>query len=69
MEAKEQEQEPEFGLEAAVDAAIAACGGDPRAAVRSLVIANDFLSAEAERFRSLCSTGFARGKLTLRDLP
>ena len=30
-------------LEAAVDQAIAACGGDARDAIRALIIANDFL--------------------------
>ena len=56
-------------LETAVDDAIAACDGDLRAAVRSLVVANSFLYTEMERFKTLISTGFARGKLTLRDLP
>lgn len=41
-------------LEAAVDQAIAACGGDPRAAIRALILANDFLEANASR-------GFRRG--------
>lgn len=41
-------------LEAAVDQAIAACGGDPRAAIRALILANDFLEASASR-------GFRRG--------
>jgi hypothetical protein len=56
-------------LETAVDDAIAACDGDLRATVRALVVANGFLYAEMERFKALISTGFARGKLTLRDLP
>ncbi len=34
------------GLEAAVDQAIAACGGDMRAAVRALIVANNFLESE-----------------------
>ena len=55
--------------DAAVDEAIAACDGDPRAAVRALLAANDFLIAEIERLRALISTGFARGRLSLRDLP
>lgn len=41
-------------LEAAVDQAISACGGDPRAAIRALILANDFLEASASR-------GFRRG--------
>ena len=59
----------ERDLEATVDDAIAACAGDLRATVRALVVANNFLFDEMCRFRSLCSTGFSRGKLTLRDLP
>jgi len=35
-------------LEAAVDQAIAACGGDAREAVKALLIANDFLERELE---------------------
>lgn len=56
-------------LEAAVNEAIAACDGSPRAAVRALVVANSFLCARVERLESLVSSGFARGKLSLRDLP
>jgi len=41
-------------LEAAVNQAIAACGGDPRAAVRALILTNEFLEASASR-------GFRRG--------
>ncbi len=39
-------------LEADVDTVIAACGGSTRAAIRALIIANEFLSAELERARS-----------------
>jgi hypothetical protein len=35
-------------LEAAVDAAIAACDGDPRAAIRALIVATDFLTKRNE---------------------
>ena len=66
MEADKQE---ESELETAVNDTIAACDGDLRATVRALVVANSFLYAEMERFKALISTGFARGKLTLRDLP
>lgn len=41
-------------LEAAVDQAIAACDGDPRAAIRTLILANEFLEASS-------SKGFRRG--------
>ena len=48
---KPQEAEPR-DLEADVQAAIQACGGDPRAALRALIIANAFLEARCERMRS-----------------
>jgi hypothetical protein len=35
--------------EAEVDEAIAACGGDPRAAIRSLIVMTEFLEAEARQ--------------------
>ena len=56
-------------LELAVDAAVVACDGDMRAALRALVAANSFLCGEVDRLQSLVSAGFARGKLSLRDLP
>ena len=34
------------GLEAAVDQAIAACGGDLRSTIRALIVANDYLETE-----------------------
>ncbi len=57
-------------LEAAVDAAIAACEGDLRATIRALIIANKLLEQEvAEVVDFWCSSGFYRGKLRIRDLP
>lgn len=50
-------------LERDIDAAIAACGGDMRATIRSLLVANGFLEAEYERLAASVSTGFARGRL------
>lgn len=41
-------------LEAAADQAIAACEGDLRAAIRALILANEFLEANT-------SKGFVRG--------
>lgn len=52
-------------LEEAVDMAIAACGSNPRSAVRALIMANTKLHHEVERLRSLASPGFARGKLSI----
>lgn len=45
-------------LEAAVDDALAACGGDLRATVRSLILMNRFLERELE---TKVSQGFTRG--------
>jgi hypothetical protein len=60
MEAEKQEQLPQF--ETAVDQAIAACDGDLRAAVRSLIIANDYLTKELEYAWHLVSPGYSRQK-------
>jgi hypothetical protein len=50
------------GLEAAVDQAIAACGGDMRSAVRALIVANDFLESEVSELMKAVSHAFARGR-------
>jgi hypothetical protein len=54
---------PAVDLDAAADQAIAACGGDAREAVKTLIVANDFLEAQLEELRSKVSTGYARGRL------
>jgi hypothetical protein len=56
-------------LEAAVEMAIAACDGNLRDTVQALVVANSFLIEEMERYKSLVSPGFVRGKLSLLELP
>ncbi len=48
-------------LEAAADQAIAACDGDLRAAIRALILANEFLEAST-------SKGYVRGQTTLRPV-
>jgi hypothetical protein len=50
---------------AAADQAIAACGGDARKAVKALLIANDFLVAQAEELKGAVSAGYARGRFDL----
>jgi hypothetical protein len=50
-------------LEAEVDAAIATCGGDTRAALRATLVANAYLEAEVVRLTEAISTGFARGQM------
>jgi hypothetical protein len=49
-------------LEAATDQAIAACGGDARQAVTALILANEFLEAQARELQAAVSNGYARGK-------
>ena len=54
--------EQDDGLEAAVDEAIAACGGDPRAAVRALIVANNFLESEMAELKKAVSHAYTRGR-------
>jgi hypothetical protein len=49
-------------LEAAVDQTIAACGGDTRATVRVLIVANDFLEAEVSELMKAVSHAYVRGR-------
>ena len=50
-------------LEAAANQAIAACGGDPREAVKALIVANQFFETDLEKLKAAVSMGYARGKL------
>ncbi|MGJ5181530.1 hypothetical protein ACQR16_32820 [Bradyrhizobium oligotrophicum] len=50
------------GLDAAVDQAIAACGGDLRAAIRALIVANDYLETEVTELMKAVSHAYARGR-------
>ena len=50
-------------LDVAADQAIAARGGDAREAVKTLLIANDFIEAQLDELRTKVSTGYARGRL------
>ena len=56
------ETEPNEGLEAAVDQAISACGGDLRATVRALIVANDYLESEVGELMKAVSHAYARGR-------
>jgi hypothetical protein len=49
-------------LEAATDQAIAACGGDVRAAVKALIVANEFLEAEVCELMQAVSHAHVRGR-------
>jgi hypothetical protein len=48
-------------IETDIDTVLAAFDGDPRAAIRSLLIANEFLMEEVDRLRASLSVGYVRG--------
>jgi stage V sporulation protein SpoVS len=48
--------------EAAVDQAIAACGGDVREAIKALIVANDFLETEVGELMRAVSQAYVRGR-------
>ncbi len=50
-------------LERQVEQVIAACAGEPRAALRALLVANAYLEAEVERLAEAVSRGYARGRI------
>jgi hypothetical protein len=50
------------GLEAAVDQAIAACGGDMRSTIRALILANDYLESEVTELMKAVSQAYVRGR-------
>ncbi|CAL77045.1 conserved hypothetical protein [Bradyrhizobium sp. ORS 278] len=49
-------------LEVAVDQAIAACGGDLRATIRALIVANDYLETEVGELMKAVSHAYTRGR-------
>jgi hypothetical protein len=50
------------GLEAAVDQAISACGGDLRSTVRALIVANEYLETEVGELMKAVSRAYSRGR-------
>ncbi len=50
------------GLETAVDQAISACGGDMRATIRALIVANEYLESEVGELMKAVSHAYARGR-------
>jgi hypothetical protein len=50
------------GLEAAVDQAIEACGGDMRSTIRTLIVANEYLETEVGDLMKAVSRAFVRGR-------
>jgi hypothetical protein len=49
-------------LEEATDEAIAACGGDVRAALKAMIVANEFLESEVRELMQAVSHAYARGR-------
>ena len=54
--------EEDDGLETAVDQAISACGGDLRATIRALIVANDYLESEVGELMKAVSRAYVRGR-------
>ena len=50
------------GLGAAVEQAIAVCDGDQRAAIRALIVANNFLESEISELKKSVSHAYTRGR-------
>jgi hypothetical protein len=57
---KPNEQDDE--LDTAVEQAIAVCDGDVRAAIRALIVANNFLEAEISELTKAVSHAYTRGR-------
>lgn len=49
-------------LETAIDQAIAGCGGDLRATIGALIVANNYLESEIEELMKAVSRAFVRGR-------
>ncbi|MBR0698090.1 hypothetical protein [Bradyrhizobium lablabi] len=62
MPSPQPESDDEDGLEASVDQAIAACGGDMRATIRALIVANEFLEHEVGELMKAVARAHARGR-------
>jgi len=62
MSSVSEPNEQDDELEAAVDQAIAACDGDLRAAVRALIVANNFLESEIAELKKAVSHAYVRGR-------
>jgi hypothetical protein len=54
--------EEDDGLEAAVDQAISACGGDMRSAIRALIVANEYLESEVSELMKAISHAYTRAR-------
>ena len=65
MSSSSQPKPEETGeLESAVDQAISACGGDTRATIRALIVANEYLESEVGELMKAVSHAYARGRFS-----
>lgn len=55
-------QGDEDPLEESVDQALAACGGDVRATIKALILANQYLESEVAELMKSVSHAYARGR-------
>ena len=62
MTSAQPQSEDDDGLEAAVDQAIAACGGNLRATIRALIVANEFLECEVGELMKAVARAHSRGR-------
>jgi hypothetical protein len=63
MSSSPQPSPPDDGaLELEVNEAIAACGGDLRATVRALIVANKYLECEVGELMKAVSHAYVRGR-------
>ena len=62
MSSVSKPNEQDGGLEAAVELAIAVCDGDMRAAIRALIVANNFLESEISELKKAVSHAYTRGR-------
>ena len=62
MSSVSEPDEQDDGLEAAVDHAIAVCDGDTRAAIRALIVANNFWESEVAELKKAVSHAYTRGR-------
>ena len=62
MSSVSKPNEQDDGLDAAVERAIAVCDGDMRAAIRALIVANNFLDSEISELKKAVSHAYTRGR-------
>jgi hypothetical protein len=62
MSSVSKPNEQDDGLDTAVEQAIAVCDGDMRAAIRALIVANNFLESEISELKKAVSHAYTRGR-------